>query len=135
VKPVSVLFVCVGNVIRSQMAEAFARAYGADVLQPYSAGLMPGSMVAPLARMVMSEKNIDLGDQFPKPFDMMPLERFEIVVNLSGYPLPKPAPGRVVEWKVADPIGGNDKAYRKARDEIENLVMRLILELRSSSQR
>lgn len=127
----AVLFVCVGNVIRSQMAEAFARAYGSDVIEPSSAGLAPGWNVAPQTRMVMAEKNIDLGEQFPKPFDIMPLDRYDIVVNISGFPLPKPVRGRVVEWKVADPVGEGDKQYRQARDAIENLVMRLILELRA----
>ncbi len=122
---------CVGNVIRSQMAEGFARTYGADVIEPESAGLAPGWGVAPQTRMAMAEKNIDLDEQFPKPFDIMPLDRYDIVVNISGFPLPKPVRGRVVEWDVADPVGKSDKAIREARDQIENLVMRLILELRA----
>jgi arsenate reductase (thioredoxin) len=135
VTPIRVLFVCLGNVIRSQMAEGFARAYGADVVHPFSAGLAPGSSLAPQTRAMMAEKNIDLGDQFPKPLEMMPLDRFPIVVNISGYPLPNPVKGRLIEWKVADPVGGKDKLYREVRDEIETLVMRLILELRVAAQK
>jgi len=61
-----VLFVCVGNSCRSQMAEAFARLYGNDVIIAASAGISPAYSVAPDTMRAMREKNLDLRDHFPK---------------------------------------------------------------------
>src|ERR1700676_3620098 len=66
-----VLFVCIGNSCRSQMAEGFARAYGSDVMLARSAGLSPALMIAPLTKQVLTEKNINIEDQFPKGLDMV----------------------------------------------------------------
>src|SRR3954464_13235438 len=60
-----ILFVCIGNSCRSQMAEGFARAYGSDVLDIQSAGLSPASIVQPLTAQTMMERNIRLDGQFP----------------------------------------------------------------------
>src|SRR5580692_5662370 len=79
-----VLFVCIGNSCRSQMAEAFARVYGRDVMDPQSAGLTPAVIIAPLTRQILSEKNVTVGDQFPKGLDMVARLPFDIVVNMSG---------------------------------------------------
>ena len=131
-----VLFVCIGNSCRSQMAEAFARAYGSDILVPHSAGLAPAGVIAPLTRLMLSEKNISSEGQFPKGLDSFSGQPFEIVVNLSGDPLDRAlkavgVPGaRVLNWRVRDPIGQSEKIYRDVAAEIENLVVRLILDLR-----
>ena len=123
-----VLFVCVGNACRSQMAEGFARTYGKDVMAPHSAGLAPAMVVPEETRQTMAEKNIDISAQFPKPVSLFPNANFDVVVNISGYPIPRYP--LAVEWKVNDPIGGSDDLYRATRDQIEQLVMKLILELR-----
>ena len=60
------LFVCIGNACRSQMAEGFARAYGGDVMEAASAGLSPAVAVPPDTIRAMDEKNIDIRGQFPK---------------------------------------------------------------------
>jgi arsenate reductase len=125
-----VLFVCLGNSCRSQMAEAFARAYGSDVLIPSSAGLTPAPIVAPLTLQVLEEKNIRADGQFPKELDLMAGEASDVIVNMSGYPLPS-LTARVVEWSVQDPIGESETVYRDVANQIEGLVMRLILDLRS----
>src|ERR1700681_1166513 len=78
-----VLFVCIGNACRSQMAEAFARAYGSDVVTAHSAGLAPASAVPPLTRQVLAEKNVPTEGQFPKGLTMLTGEPFDLVVNLS----------------------------------------------------
>ncbi|MCC6394437.1 MAG: arsenate reductase ArsC [Bryobacterales bacterium] len=128
-RPFRVLFVCLGNAIRSQMAEGFARRYGSDVIVARSAGLTPAGRVMPLTRKVMEEKNIDLDDAYPKPIADHGREPFDLVVNISGVPLPSPtAPVR--EWMVKDPMGGKEEAYRLAAEQIERMVMDLILELR-----
>lgn len=122
---------CLGNAIRSQMAEAFARSYGSDVMVVRSAGLTPTTSLAPFTRKVMAEKNIDLGDAYPKSITDVDVEQFDLVVNLSGAPLPPAIRVNVREWKVRDPMGGKEDRYRETANEIEMLVMRLILELRN----
>src|SRR2546428_2214263 len=91
-----VLFVCIGNSCRSQMAEGFARAYGSDVMVVRSAGFTPAAIIAPLTRQVLSERNIRIGDHFPKGLDFLSRETFDVVVNMSGLPMPIAAP-RIVE--------------------------------------
>jgi len=128
-----VLFVCIGNACRSQMAEAFARKYGSDILTAYSAGLAPAGSLPPLTRQVLTEKNIPTDGQFPKGLESFAGEPFEVVVNLSGEPLPAVfAKARLIEWSVRDPIGESDTVYRTVAAQIEGLVMRLILELRGN---
>jgi arsenate reductase len=128
-----VLFVCIGNSCRSQMAEGFARAYGSDVIEVHSAGLAPAPSIAPLTKVVLAEKNLSLDDQFPKGLDFASSQRFDIVVNMTGAPLDL-APARILDWPVPDPIGKTPEVYRTVAAQIEGLVMRLILELRSSSR-
>ena len=128
---IRVLFVCLGNSCRSQMAEAFARALGAGVWEVESAGLMPATIIAPPVREVMGERQIDLGDQFPKPVEWMRLQTFDLVVNMCGYPLPETIAGLVREWQVEDPIGKSGKVYRRVRDQIEGLVRELLEEMRA----
>jgi len=113
------------------MAAGFARAYGSDVLTAESAGLAPAMIVAPKTRQVMLEKNIDLGEDFPKTLDMAALEGVDLIINMSGYPLPLKSDARVEDWNVRDPIGESEEVYREVRDQIEQRVMRLVLELRA----
>jgi arsenate reductase len=128
-----VLFVCIGNACRSQMAEAFAKVYGSDILIVQSAGLAPAVSMPPLTRQILSEKNIHSEGQFPKALEAVAGEPFEVVVNLSGERLPPAfANARVIDWNVRDPIGESADVYRAVAAQIEGLVMRLILELRRS---
>src|SRR5690242_9897157 len=121
-----VLFVCIGNSCRSQMAEAFARAYGSDVLIAASAGVAPALMVAFDTKRAMKEKNISLDDHFPKSVQQLSTVHFDLIVNMSGMELDDvTAPERV--WKVRDPIGAKYEVHCEIRDEIERLVMELIL--------
>jgi arsenate reductase (thioredoxin) len=125
-----VLFVCLGNSCRSQMAEGFARTYGQDVLEAASAGLAPAPIVAPDTIRVMAEKNIDLGAQFPKSLAELAAQPFDLIVNMSGFQLPYGVTSPERDWEVADPMGEDLETYCQVRDEIERLVMGLILELR-----
>jgi arsenate reductase len=123
----NVLFVCIGNICRSPMAEAFANRYGADVLRAQSAGLSPAIALSPFTRKVMEEKNIDIGNHLPRGIDEVNVLQMDVVVNMSGYKIPGV---RTVDWTVADPYGGPAQGYRVARDRIEMLVMQFILKLR-----
>jgi arsenate reductase len=126
-----VLFVCIGNSCRSQMAEAFARAYGADVMEVHSAGVSPATMIAPQTKQTLAERNLNIDDQFPKGMDILRRQPFDLVVNMSGIPVTLPG-ARIVEWKVPDPIGQKSFVYRSVADQLEGLVMRLILDLRNT---
>ena len=125
-----VLFVCVGNACRSQMAEAFARVYGRDALVAASAGLDPAMGVMPDTLRAMAEKEIDLRDQFPKSLYHMRRAQFDLVVNMTGLPLPDGISAPVEEWIVPDPVALDYEEHCEVRDQIERLVMDLILKLR-----
>jgi len=129
-----VLFVCIGNSCRSQMAEGFARTYGQDVMVAASAGLAPAPGVSQDTVHVMDEKNIDLRDQFPKSFYATDLAEFDLIVNMSGFELPAGLTTPARHWDVPDPIGEEYETHCEVRDLIERLVMGLILELRRAAR-
>jgi protein-tyrosine-phosphatase len=114
------------------MAEGFARTYGSDILSASSAGVAPAAIVAPLTYRTMQEWNIALDGQFPKSLDTFPEgERFDVLINMSGYPLPLTHSAQVETWEVRDPIGESPEIYRQVAKQIEGLVMHLILRLRA----
>ena len=127
-----VLFVCIGNSCRSQMAEAFAQAYGADILEVQSAGVAPANYIAPLTKQTLGEWNLNIDHHFPKGLDGMRSHMFDVVINMSGTPLRLPGT-LVIDWMVQDPIGQSPEFYRTVATQIEGLVMRLILELRAAT--
>jgi protein-tyrosine-phosphatase len=116
------------------MAEGFARRYGSDVMEPASAGLAPAPIVQPLTKKVMEGRNISIDEQYPKDLGSLELRNFDIIVNMSGAKLPTRLPIPIREWKVEDPIGQSEEVYVTVRDQIENAVMRLILELRREAR-
>jgi arsenate reductase (thioredoxin) len=116
------------------MAEAFARKYGSDVIFAASAGFSPALVVQPLAKKVMEAKNISLEEHFPKDLEHVPMSGFDLVVNISGKKLPTKMPMEVRDWNVDDPMGKAEEDYIEARDKIEHLVMRLILDLRKATR-
>jgi arsenate reductase len=130
-----VLFVCIGNSCRSQMAEGFARKYGADVMEPHSAGLYPASIVAPLTAKVMLEKNVDLQSHFPKGLETAVAGPWDLVINMAGQRIPAPQGVTVEEWKVRDPIAQSEEVHREVANDIEQRVMRLVLRLRAQQPR
>lgn len=130
VPPKKVLFLCIGNACRSQMAEGFARVYGKDVMIPASAGLAPAMSLPPLTKQVMKEKNVDLADHFPKDLKFMRNVQFDLLINMSAQKLPSTLTMPIEEWKVKDPIGKTEEVYRATRDDIEDRVMKLVLSLR-----
>jgi protein-tyrosine-phosphatase len=117
------------------MAEGFARKYGSDVLEPSSAGFAPANIVQPLTKKVMEAKNINIDDQFPKDLDQVGVAQFDLIVNMSGNRLPGRISVEVREWPIKDPIGQSEDIYVKVRDELENQVMRLILDLRRDARK
>jgi arsenate reductase (thioredoxin) len=112
------------------MAEGFARAHGSDVLNAQSAGLAPAMAVVPMTCRVMLEKNIDLGDCYPKEMDHVE-SGIDLIVNMSGHDLPAHTNIPVEVWEIRDPIGESEAVFRQVRDEIEQRVLQLIERLRS----
>ena len=125
-----VLFVCIGNSCRSQMAEGFARKYGDDVMIAASAGLAPAFGVAQDTVRTMDDKNIDVRDHFPKGLKQLGRAEFDLIVNMSGFELPDDVVAPARDWDVRDPIGEDYETYCAVRDQIEGLVMGLIQEFR-----
>ena len=130
-----VLFVCIGNACRSPMAEGFANHYGSDVLKALSAGLAPTQKIPSDTVEAMSEMNVDLSAHVPRPYDPFEAVGCDLVVNMAGFRLPGAAPKEVIEWDVQDPFGDSIEAYRTVRDDLEQRVMRLILDLRRRAKR
>ena len=125
-----ILFLCIGNSCRSQMAEGFAKTYGKDVIVPCSAGLAPASIIAPLTRQTMLARNISLDDHFPKDITQVDLGRMDRIINMSGVKLPTKVGVPVEDWLIDDPIGQSPEVFERVAGEIETRVMRLILDLR-----
>ena len=130
-----VLFVCIGNACRSQMAEAFARHHGSDVLIAASAGLAPAAFVMPDTIRAMREKNLDLRDHFPKSLGYLNRAQFDLVVNMSGHDLPEDLTVPVVEWDVMDPVALAYSEHCEVRDAIERMVLKLIEDTRDERRK
>lgn len=125
-----VLFVCIGNSCRSQIAEGFAARYGSDIMHATSAGLLPAPIVQPQTVDVMAAKNIDISEQFPKSIHELELNTFDVIVNMSGAALPIGLQAPILKWDVVDPMGQPEAVYIQVRDQLEKLVMQLIMQLR-----
>ena len=131
-----VLFLCLGNACRSQMAEAIAKHRAADVIEASSAGLVPfGEITAPTVA-VLSEHGISVGEQFSKPLRSADLSTADLVVNMTGKPgdsIFDVSTPPVEDWDVGDPYGFKLAVYRKIRDEIETRVENLARRLREKA--
>jgi|SRR5579871_1248227 len=117
------------------MAEGFARAYGNDVLIPASAGFTPAVTVPAQTLKAMNEKNLDISAHFPKSISQLSRVDFDLIVNMSGIPLPADNGTPVRDWAVPDPVALDYEEHCKVRDQIETLVMGLILDLRREAKR
>jgi arsenate reductase len=123
-----VLFVCVENAGRSQMAEAFANRYGKGKLVASSAGVVLAEMVNPVVVEVMKEKGIDISMNKPKLLTTKMVEEADLAITM-GCSVEKfcPAPllNKVVDWGLEDPKGKPIEKVREIRDEIEKRVLAL----------
>ncbi len=134
--PKKVLFVCVGNSCRSQIAEALARHVAADVIEPSSAGISPLGRIVDPTRKILLERGVNLGEQFSKGLREASADAADLVVNMTGIPGCSLFPNRpVVDWDVDDPYGEEMGIYRRIRDEIEERLAVLAAELRANTQK
>jgi len=123
----NILFLCVGNSCRSQMAEGFARHYGG--VQAFSAGTKPAEKVAPKAVEVMAEKGIDISGQYPKLLSKEMVEKADICISMGcGVQESCPAPllEKFIDWGLEDPWGQGMEKYREIGDEINARVRKLL---------
>jgi arsenate reductase len=131
--PRRVLFVCIGNSCRSQMAEALAKQFASDVIQPSSAGLSPLGRIADTTRRVLLERGVSVDGQHSKGLGEANPSVAELIVNLTGIPGEKLFPfpqAEVEDWEVGDPYGEDLEIYRRVCDEIEERLKELAERLR-----
>jgi len=126
----SVLFLCVHNAGRSQMAAGFLRHLGGEDVNVMSGGSEPASSVNPSAVEAMAEKGIDIADQEPKPWTDETVDVADVVVSMGCGDACPVLPGkRYVDWDLEDPAGQDVDAVRPIRDDIEQRVRGLMADL------
>ena len=132
---ISVAFVCIGNSCRSQMAEGFAKHYGSDLLEIYSAGTHPASYISPDTIKVMAEKGINISSHFPKNIKEIPTE-VDVLITMGCEVECPYMPSKLREnWGIDDPIGKPVEEYRKIRDIIEGKVKNLISYIKNNKEK
>ncbi|MEA1927571.1 MAG: arsenate reductase ArsC [Candidatus Auribacterota bacterium] len=127
-----ILFVCIGNSCRSQMAEGYARAWGGEVLEAESAGTYAiGFINAPVIE-VMKEDGIDISRRHPKQINREMVEKADIVIALGGDPeylFPDLLKNKLITWPTPDPFGESTNRTRQIRDIIKARMTDLIIDL------
>ncbi|MFN0116769.1 MAG: arsenate reductase ArsC [Elusimicrobiota bacterium] len=123
----NVLFVCIENSCRSQMAEGFAKKWGAHVLNAYSSGSKPSGVVNPRAIQFMKEKEIDLSVHNSKGLQEFSNTPWDYVITMGCGDACPFVPSRLKEdWGISDPKHLPDDGFREIRDQIEKKVLALI---------
>ncbi|WP_030271026.1 arsenate reductase ArsC [Streptomyces sp. NRRL B-24484] len=126
----SVLFVCIHNAGRSQMAAGFLTHLAGDRVEVRSAGSMPGDQVNPSAVAAMAELGIDISDQKPKILTTEAVRASDYVITMGcGDACPYFPGKKYLDWKLEDPAGQGVAAVRPIRDEIKGLIEDLIAEI------
>ncbi len=126
----SVLFLCVHNAGRSQMAAAWLKRLAGDQVTVYSGGSMPDSEVNPAAVDAMAEVGIDIRSEYPKPWTDEIVQAADVVITMGCGDACPIFPGKKYEdWEVPDPAGADVAAVRLIRDDIGQRVRHLITEL------
>jgi arsenate reductase (thioredoxin) len=126
----SVLFVCVHNAGRSQMAAGFLRHLAGDAVEVRSAGSLPGDRVNPAAVEAMAEVGIDIADQRPKVLTTEAVEASDVVITMGCGDTCPVFPGkRYLDWDLDDPAGKGVEAVRPIRDEIKTRIEKLLADL------
>jgi len=127
-----VLFVCVHNAGRSQMAAGLLAHYAGDAVVVRSAGSDPGVAVNPVVVEAMREVGVDVSRELPKPLTTGAVEASDVVITMGCGDACPVFPGkRYLDWKLDDPAGQSLEVVRRIRDEIDVLVRNLLGELRA----
>lgn len=130
----SILFVCVHNAGRSQMAAGYLSHLAGDTIEVRSAGSAPVDSINPVVVEAMLEEGIDISDQRPKILTTNAIQASDVVITMGcGDACPFFPGKRYLDWKLNDPAGEGLDAVRIIRREIRQRIESLIAELRSSS--
>ncbi|MGO0577950.1 arsenate reductase ArsC [Ornithinimicrobium panacihumi] len=131
----SVLFVCVHNAGRSQMAAGYLRHYAADRIEVRSAGSMPAEQINPVAVAAMREDGIDITAEQPKVLTTEAVQASDVVITMGcGDACPFFPGKRYEDWKLDDPAGQGIDAVRPIRDDIKARIQALVTELLGEEQ-
>ncbi|WP_369191771.1 arsenate reductase ArsC [Streptomyces sp. R08] len=131
----SVLFVCVHNAGRSQMAAAFLTHLAGDRVQVRSAGSAPADTVNPSVVSAMAEAGIDVSAEVPKALTVDAVQASDVVITMGCGDTCPVFPGkRYLDWQLTDPAGQGVEAVRPIRDEIEQRIRGLIDEIAPAGQ-
>jgi arsenate reductase (thioredoxin) len=126
----SVLFVCVHNAGRSQMAAAFLRRRAGDSIEVRSAGTTPADEIQPAVREAMAEVGIDLVDETPKVLEVEAVRAADVVITMGCGDACPVFPGtRYLDWELPDPAGRPIEEVRTIRDDIDGRVADLVADL------
>lgn len=130
----TVLFVCVHNAGRSQMAAGFMQHLGAGKVEVLSAGSAPKDSINPVAVEAMLEKGIDISNNSPKILEDSAVQASDVVITMGCGDTCKYYPGkRYEDWQLDDPAGQGIESVRLIRDEIESRVRQLLSEITPES--
>jgi arsenate reductase len=130
-----VLFVCIENARRSQIAEALFNKLAKGHAVAVSAGDRPASKVDPKAIEVMKEIGIDITNRRPKSLTLKMMEEADVVVTMGcGADVCPVTPKRVDEWQIEDPAGKSMQTFRKIRNEIRGRVEKLVETLKNAER-
>jgi arsenate reductase (thioredoxin) len=128
----TMLFVCVENAGRSQMAEGFFTKYAPEGYEPVSAGTKPVSQINPLATQVMKEIGIDISNQKSKDLTEDMIRNSDKIINMGCMDknfCPTLFIPKVIEWGIEDPKGKPIEKVREIRDEIERRIIELAADI------
>jgi arsenate reductase (thioredoxin) len=126
----TVLFVCVHNAGRSQMAAGWLRHFAGDEVEVRSAGSAPAETINPAAVEAMREVGIDITKQTPKLLEYATAESSDVIITMGCGDVCPVFPGkRYEDWKLEDPAGKGVEAVRPIRDDIRDRVRQLVREL------
>jgi arsenate reductase len=126
----TVLFVCVHNAGRSQMAAGYLRALGGDAVEVLSAGSAPKDTINPVAVEAMAEEGIDISENTPKVLTLDAVRESDVVITMGCGDACPIFPGkRYEDWALDDPAGQGIEAVRPIRDEIRTRIEQLLREL------
>ena len=126
----NLLFVCVENSCRSQMAEGFARMLGYEQVNAFSSGSKPSGIVNPKAIASMAEIGYDLGVHDSKPLDEIPEIEYDAVVTMGcGDACPHVAAKKRLDWQIPDPKHMDPKEFAELRDGIRERIVKLLEDL------
>jgi len=125
-----ILFVCVENSCRSQMAEAFGHIHGKTIVESYSSGSKPSGIVNPKAIKAMAALNYDLTNHQSKSLDEIPQVMYDYAITMGcGDECPNVKAKHRMDWEIPDPKHLDEKGFNQVRDFIEEKVLTLLKEL------